>query len=245
MTGRNPRFQIELEALPRAGLDPNRRLARLLKAALRSFGFRCRSASHLPVEGEQAGPGPGAVGMRVDPSLIGAWAQLGGDERAVLLHVASGLVHGRRVYGELDLVNDKRDMPAEALAEVRDALVYVGAALVRLQRMPTHAEPAQEPRTGPAQGGPPPPGRKSAHRAAPHARRGTHREARMGAHSRRKGAAFERGVAVALRAVWPAARSVCDAINAAIASLRPTAYGHGAFGRGAYGGRRVQEGGDA
>jgi len=38
----NPRFQLELECLPRPGLDPDRRLARLLKCALRSFGFRCR-----------------------------------------------------------------------------------------------------------------------------------------------------------------------------------------------------------
>lgn len=63
-----------------------------------------------------------------------AWRRLGRDERAVLVEIAQGLVAGRRVYGELRLARDRRDLEREALEEVRDALVYVGAALVRRRR---------------------------------------------------------------------------------------------------------------
>lgn len=60
--------------------------------------------------------------------------QLGPDELAVLEAVAEGLSRGRGVYGELRLGVDRRDFRAEAAEELRDALAYVGAELVRLRR---------------------------------------------------------------------------------------------------------------
>jgi FixJ family two-component response regulator len=60
-------------------------------------------------------------------------AQLGPDELTVLEMVAAGLAHGRAVYGELDLAHDRRDFRAEAGDELRDALVYLAAELLRLR----------------------------------------------------------------------------------------------------------------
>lgn len=60
--------------------------------------------------------------------------QLGPDELAVMEMVAHGLVRGRQVYGELDVATDRRDLHAELGAELRDALVYAAAGLLRLQR---------------------------------------------------------------------------------------------------------------
>lgn len=59
---------------------------------------------------------------------------LGSDELEALNAVARGLVTGRHTYGELDVANDPRDFKAEAFQEVRDALVYLGAQLVKLQK---------------------------------------------------------------------------------------------------------------
>ena len=61
-------------------------------------------------------------------------AQLGPDELDVVLGVVEGLARGRAIYGELDLAADRRDFRREAGEEVRDALVYLGAELVRLRR---------------------------------------------------------------------------------------------------------------
>jgi len=66
--------------------------------------------------------------------LLGIAVDLGDDEIAVLVEVARGLAAGRPVYGELDVDADPRDFRAEAGEELRDCLVYVGAALVRLGR---------------------------------------------------------------------------------------------------------------
>lgn len=59
---------------------------------------------------------------------------LGFDELHVLELVAHGLARGRSVYGELRVATDARDFTNEAIAELRDTMVYVGAQLVRLQR---------------------------------------------------------------------------------------------------------------
>jgi len=67
-------------------------------------------------------------------ALVAFAEQLGADELAVLENVAEGLLRGRGVYGELDLARDQRDFEAETLAEVRDGLAYLGAALVRRAR---------------------------------------------------------------------------------------------------------------
>ena len=61
-------------------------------------------------------------------------AQLGPDELDVVLVVVEGLARGRAIYGELDLAADRRDFRREAGEEVRDAIVYFGAELVRLRR---------------------------------------------------------------------------------------------------------------
>lgn len=61
-------------------------------------------------------------------------AMLGQDELEVVLFVVEGLARGRAVYGELDVASDRRDYRREAGEEVRDALVYLGAELVRLRR---------------------------------------------------------------------------------------------------------------
>jgi hypothetical protein len=66
--------------------------------------------------------------------LAGIAELLGEDEIAVLEQVAVGLAAGRKVYGELVLATDRRDFRAEAGAELRDAIVYSAAELLRLQR---------------------------------------------------------------------------------------------------------------
>lgn len=70
---------------------------------------------------------------QLQTSLRGFIATLKADELEVLFTVAQGLVKGREVYGTLRVTTDNRDFGAEALEEVRDALVYVGAKLVRYQ----------------------------------------------------------------------------------------------------------------
>lgn len=55
------------------------------------------------------------------------------QELDVMFAVASGLNTGRKTYGPIDPVGDTRDWHQEALEEVRDALVYVGAAMIRLR----------------------------------------------------------------------------------------------------------------
>jgi hypothetical protein len=57
-----------------------------------------------------------------------------GDEIAVLASVAEGLVKGHGIYGALHLDSDGRDMRAETTEELRDAVVYLTAALLREKR---------------------------------------------------------------------------------------------------------------
>ena len=65
---------------------------------------------------------------------IAALSELGPDELEVLAIVAEGLAKGRQSYGALNIAHDSRDFEAEALEEVRDGLVYIGAALLRRTR---------------------------------------------------------------------------------------------------------------
>jgi hypothetical protein len=61
-------------------------------------------------------------------------ALLGLEELHVLELVAQGLARGRSTYGELRMADDARDFTSEAVAELRDAMVYVGAQLLRFHR---------------------------------------------------------------------------------------------------------------
>lgn len=64
----------------------------------------------------------------------GQLALLGLDELAAIELVIAGVVRGRQVYGELCINSDARDFAAETREELRDALVYSAAALLRLNR---------------------------------------------------------------------------------------------------------------
>lgn len=55
------------------------------------------------------------------------------DELSVLELVAEGINRGQHTYGSLDVGRDRRSFHWETLEEIRDALVYVGAALVKLK----------------------------------------------------------------------------------------------------------------
>lgn len=57
--------------------------------------------------------------------------ELGADERAIIETIATRIAGGRATYGEWN-VDDGRDYPKEALAEIMDALNYCAAELVRL-----------------------------------------------------------------------------------------------------------------
>ncbi len=54
-----------------------------------------------------------------------------GDEIRVLASVAEGLIRGLKIYGALHLDSDGRDMRVETTEELRDAVVYLTAALLR------------------------------------------------------------------------------------------------------------------
>jgi len=69
----------------------------------------------------------------VNPSLEQLLANLQSDERAVAEAALFRLDQGRPVYGPWRL-DDGRDYPKEAFAEVIDALHYCAAELVRLRR---------------------------------------------------------------------------------------------------------------
>ncbi len=71
--------------------------------------------------------------MNAHSRLIEAIVQFApdGDEIAVLASVAEGLVRGLKVYGPMHLDSDGRDMRTESTEELRDAVVYLTAALLR------------------------------------------------------------------------------------------------------------------
>lgn len=54
-----------------------------------------------------------------------------GDEIRILASVAEGLAKGLEVYGPMHLDSDGRDMRAETTAELRDAVVYLTAKMLR------------------------------------------------------------------------------------------------------------------
>jgi hypothetical protein len=68
--------------------------------------------------------------MTEPTDLAAVFAQLGADERRVLLVMARRLLVGQTVYGRLDLANDRRDWRKERAEELADALVYGAIAEV-------------------------------------------------------------------------------------------------------------------
>ena len=65
-----------------------------------------------------------------------AVSRLGPDEQRVLTRIAERLVHGRTVYGRLNLADDARAFRAcEAREELEDALVYLACAWLKSEEV--------------------------------------------------------------------------------------------------------------
>lgn len=62
---------------------------------------------------------------------IAALETFSDSEKRVVLSVIEGLHRGRSVYSTLDLSTDERDFRLESLEELRDAVVYLTAALLQ------------------------------------------------------------------------------------------------------------------
>ena len=62
--------------------------------------------------------------------LLDVVAELGADERRVLLALAKRLLMGQRTYGLLSVATDGRDWLRERTSELEDALVYTAIAEV-------------------------------------------------------------------------------------------------------------------
>jgi|GEM_PF-6799835 len=76
--------------------------------------------------------------VKRDVGVLGAQvalaaSRLDADELEILLFVAQGLLVGKAQFGTLEVESDGRDFAVEALEEVRDALVYVGAKLLKVR----------------------------------------------------------------------------------------------------------------
>jgi hypothetical protein len=63
--------------------------------------------------------------------LLDVVAELGTDERRVLLALARRLLAGRRTYGRLDVAEDPRDWRSEAAEELLDGAVYLARETMR------------------------------------------------------------------------------------------------------------------
>lgn len=63
--------------------------------------------------------------------VIAAMLGFSEGERAIVQSVIDGLERGRSVYGPLDLSTDERDFRVEATEELRDAVIYLTAALLQ------------------------------------------------------------------------------------------------------------------
>ncbi len=68
-------------------------------------------------------------------ALLALTAKLNADEMDVLVEVAEGLVKGREVYGEMDVVDGRYDYAKEAGEELRDFMAYGGMLAVKWRRL--------------------------------------------------------------------------------------------------------------
>jgi hypothetical protein len=62
--------------------------------------------------------------------LLEVIADLGAEERAVLLVLARRLLAGQAAYGRLDLAKDARDWRKEAAEEAADLAIYTAIGIV-------------------------------------------------------------------------------------------------------------------
>jgi len=67
--------------------------------------------------------------------LLELTTSLGDGEMEVLCQVAEGLVAGQKQYGGLNPDDPSRDWLQECAEECRDGLNYLGAQLIRVNRM--------------------------------------------------------------------------------------------------------------
>jgi hypothetical protein len=63
--------------------------------------------------------------------LLDVVAELGTDERRVLLALARRLLAGHGTYGRLDVATDRRDWRSEAAEELLDGCVYLACETMR------------------------------------------------------------------------------------------------------------------
>jgi len=75
-------------------------------------------------------PPIGLTGEKVT-ECVALLHRLGPDSLQLVLELLRGMVHGQRKYGPLEVATDGRDFEEEALEELRDTAVYLGAAIIR------------------------------------------------------------------------------------------------------------------
>jgi hypothetical protein len=68
--------------------------------------------------------------------VVHVLAELGDEERAVLLVLARRLLAGQRAYGRLKLARDPRDFRRERAEELADAMVYTAIGEVAAMLAP-------------------------------------------------------------------------------------------------------------
>jgi hypothetical protein len=71
-----------------------------------------------------------ALAVSAAAELLDVVAELGTDERRVLLVLARRLLAGQHAYGRLDVATDRRDWGREASEEAADLLVYLAIGLI-------------------------------------------------------------------------------------------------------------------
>jgi hypothetical protein len=100
-----------------------------------AFCARAASSTARVASDATRPPTPGA-----GPELLDAIADLGEDERRVMLFLARRLLLGQRAYGRLDLAHDGRDFRRERAEELADALCY-GAFAEVAATLPEEGKP--------------------------------------------------------------------------------------------------------
>jgi hypothetical protein len=138
-TERQPRpvDRLTLEALPDA-VPAGRRLAGLLKVALRCFGLRCREAREVPPAAGGGGTGACTADHRK-------------GDRAMIDELRASVRDCREALANLDAhLSGARTVPALAAAKLLVALAGFTAKLARLSAELAGPKPGQAPHGGPS-----------------------------------------------------------------------------------------------